>query len=1273
MMRTLIRAVYALFIALFLALFALTIYSQTDYFKTILKGAIERAVYTSTGQRLTIGKLEGNFVTGLRASDVRLEVDGEPFVDISSVEIAYSMLLLVDKSLFMNRIVPLDAVRVENITLTLVRDEHGRWNYKKLRKKRYLPTPKKGRPSGLKWSFLIERGSLEGARLVVVDKKRGTRKRYAVGETEFSLYLLGPTRTVEINIGRATSLTVEPGNLTAQSLEARVTLRRGEIGIDVLKFNALGMTGYITGRMQPKAEGTGRGGASFAFGGFLYGVPTGVGHLNLRLDKVTGSLAPGGTPHVKADITVLPSRILEQVMEARLEGLGLEGATLSLPPTTIKSRRGKAVLEATVDLSRYLGRGDKNTLSATLTLTDYDVSFLGNRLKGLADGTVEAARLLVDLNWGKRHEFEASYTVEALSFSGPAGRVNLSGSGDLVGGEAGFDLTADVTDLDPSVLSGKKNVRGSLNGEIKVTGSLPLGKSLSPPYVFATGLIKESDLMGGRIRQALFQVSYSDHRLKIISLNADLDGAKVAAMERDGKLNYSIQAYDLSLLGGILPGHSLAGSAEAVGYLSGDLPRPEVAFTVKLQDASLDGYAVGSGKISGTVETAEPASASSLAGSLEKVRIGNKGFEQIDFTVTTSGGDAVGRLRASKDDDSGLETRFTIYGVKESRKRLVLDELAVTFEGRTLRNSAPLEVLFSPGKVKLPYFHMVYGDSFLLARGEVDLHGPVDLAVEVKEVDLREIASALVVVEAPPVEGMASGTLRITGTFERPNVALTLKFDHFKAMDLTARQATATFGYKHDKYDFELVLNSETEEILNVSVEGRLKASLSNIGRNLMDAPLRAVVRSNGINLSPLAAVNSEIVSVDGAGSVDLRIEGTLAEPRLYGTIVLDALTVGLRSLRNPILIEGGTARFDGQHGALTGVNIVSNGHRSPLTGKIDLANGSFEFECTLNRLELKPRGVKAKVDGTLKLKGERGKIAVSGKLKIRRARIKLPELPTKQIEDIKFVDEEEARSEEFRIYDRPEDDYYKDNFAIDLEIKIPGNTWIKGRGTNVEVKGFVRLHKAYGERLRIMGDEINIVRGTYDLLGKLFILEKGTISFRGEPDINPFIDITALYKVSDVKIYASITGTMKKPSVTLSSEPSMEQTEIFSYLAFGTSSNSLTPNARASLQGKVAEVVSLMAAGKIKDLIGEQFGLDVISITGGEKEFSGTQVEVGKYLTDNLYVAYERSSVLSPYTNQMYLENTVKIELTLFDYLKLESTVGGIESGGDVFFNINY
>ena len=351
----------------------------------------------------------------------------------------------------------------------------------------------------------------------------------------------------------------------------------------------------------------------------------------------------------------------------------------------------------------------------------------------------------------------------------------------------------------------------------------------------------------------------------------------------------------------------------------------------------------------------------------------------------------------------------------------------------------------------------------------------------------------------------------------------------------------------------------------------------------------------------------------------------------------------------------------------LRSAEILSDGGKGTFSGEIDLDTLSYTINGTLDDLLIKPKAVSANIDGNIELKGSNGKISIEADLKIPRARIIIPDEPKKKLPEIKFVDEDEK--EEFVIQDTKETDFFEDNVAMDVQASIPRNTWVKGRGANIEIKGTFDIKKEYGGHIKIFGTA-NTVRGSYKILGKLFTIRRGTVSFRGQDEINPLLDIQALYEVSNVNAFINIVGTAKKPEIKFSSDPPMQESDILSYIVFGTSTDKIGSGERNSLQGIATGIAGGIAVNELKGVLGEDLSPDVLRIGSGQ---GGTEIEVGKYLTDNLYVSYQRGSQDSALGTSTLTTDWVFIEYEIFDFLTLDSQVGGENSGADLFYNFNF
>jgi translocation and assembly module TamB len=119
----------------------------------------------------------------------------------------------------------------------------------------------------------------------------------------------------------------------------------------------------------------------------------------------------------------------------------------------------------------------------------------------------------------------------------------------------------------------------------------------------------------------------------------------------------------------------------------------------------------------------------------------------------------------------------------------------------------------------------------------------------------------------------------------------------------------------------------------------------------------------------------------------------------------------------------------------------------------------------------------------------------------------------------------------------------------------------------NVEVRRGTTLRARLDGRLSVKAGQLNEVRGQIrlsngylDVEGKRFEIERGVITFVGEPS-NPQVVLTAGWTAPEgTRIYADFVGPLKTGKVTLRAEPARTQSEILALILFGTTDGQAVP-----------------------------------------------------------------------------------------------------------------
>jgi translocation and assembly module TamB len=182
--------------------------------------------------------------------------------------------------------------------------------------------------------------------------------------------------------------------------------------------------------------------------------------------------------------------------------------------------------------------------------------------------------------------------------------------------------------------------------------------------------------------------------------------------------------------------------------------------------------------------------------------------------------------------------------------------------------------------------------------------------------------------------------------------------------------------------------------------------------------------------------------------------------------------------------------------------------------------------------------------------------------------------------------------------------------------VRAPGNLWIRHSELVSELSGNVRATKRPERDVDLTG-RIDVVRGSFAFQGRRFQLSRGVVEFTGGGKINPSLDVVAEYHLPEYEVDAIIGGTAEKPSLTLTSQPRLEQADILALLLFGKPVNALNQNERGSVQQSALSITSGYVAGSIANSVSAALGLESLGV-----DVSGGRVGFGHYVGDKTYVS---------------------------------------------------
>lgn len=129
----------------------------------------------------------------------------------------------------------------------------------------------------------------------------------------------------------------------------------------------------------------------------------------------------------------------------------------------------------------------------------------------------------------------------------------------------------------------------------------------------------------------------------------------------------------------------------------------------------------------------------------------------------------------------------------------------------------------------------------------------------------------------------------------------------------------------------------------------------------------------------------------------------------------------------------------------------------------------------------------------------------------------------------------------------------------------------------------------------------------------------RGSKQFVGGGKIDPALDILAQHRLPQYTVEAVVGGTVGNPSLSLRSNPNLDQADILALLLFGKPTRDLGNTEQVSLKQNALDITSGFAAATIGSAVAEAIGLQNLGL--GEVEFNGGRVGFGRYIGRRTYV----------------------------------------------------
>jgi translocation and assembly module TamB len=574
-----------------------------------------------------------------------------------------------------------------------------------------------------------------------------------------------------------------------------------------------------------------------------------------------------------------------------------------------------------------------------------------------------------------------------------------------------------------------------------------------------------------------------------------------------------------------------------------------------------------------------------------------------------------------------------------------VDSTSLTLPASHWTNPYPWRASWRKGKLTIDSLALeTQGDSRLQADVAVDTAGATNVTLAIRNTQLLDLADLAQTVS--PVDGRVSADLYVDGTAGDPKISFlgavrdvvydSLPLPDFRArMNYKAREAVA----------YAEVRRPGQQPNARADATIPLDLALSGNPKRLLDKPLVADIRLDSLPLDIVPSLSTAVTGVKGETVGRVKVSGKLPDELTFdgslrlrnGEAFIVATELALRDMTADLQFRGDSIVVDS-------VLAHSGDGTIRVTGGVGLkraTNPVFDLKLVARNARVID-GSKGRIRGLadLTLTGPYNAASIEGSLRVRDGVYRLTEaqkvtqvLNANDPAILGAVDSTEAVERGLVV---PPSDFIR-GLKTSVVARIDRNVWVRNDEANVEIFTDGELQVAVNPVTGgvTLDGIVATERGQYEFLTKRFNIVRGSATFLGTSDLNPLLQAVAEVQVrqsgqQNLAIKLNIGGTLLRPRLSLESDaqPPIPQTDLISYLAFGSSSGALLSQVGGSAGGginlafanrKFTGIALGVLLKSVEGNLTRLLGADVLNITATDAAPELQNVRLGALLATSI------------------------------------------------------
>jgi translocation and assembly module TamB len=1255
---------------------------QTQPVKQRIARIAEQQTNSFLNAKLKIGELSGNFFSHIHLSRVSLTQKQDTLVSIDELDLHYALWPLLKKQIVINRI------GIAAPAVHLVRLNDSIWNMSTLVKEQSAPADTGKNDAPFNWQINLKRLELTSGliRTTTTDS-------------------LIPRKIAGINI----------------HLDAKYSNRKQELNLDTLRFRCfqpdfslkqltfklgqadgtVSLSQSLLQTNQNKLNGEGRYAENkksvldlqtepLVMDEFQFVLPD----LKLKVHPRIKWLTELKNDQMESDISLTNN---EQRIDLSIRAYPFT-AWLYKPDSVnlqyslngtfdkvkVEEWSGIADLEALLNGTLQVqGEGtDPKTLKAQIKADIQNTSFDGYKIEQLTtQNDYQAGNLHTKINL-KTNFADLSATAKIRDLMDkPVYEARLRSS---------------VFSLSPFIAEDSLDTR--LNLRLSLSGSGFDPKQMKSQIQL---LIDPSTVMGIPVDTAFASLNYNNQQIVIDSLFVQNQSAEITAKgtynlagQSDLNLNTTISSLDAFKT--FLPDTTdLMTDANIQAHLFGTPDSLKIQANAELQNSKYEDFKVEKANLQadGRISTA----GFEFKTALNAQHFSGSGFALDSVAAESTIHNDSLELKASVRNQF-FDTKMNA-GVNWAKElKIKLNSWLLSIYDQQWQLQHPTQLVIDSTSYSINQFNLVSGNNETInIDGVFNQQGALDLHLNIDQLNLQSLLQPLE--SDAEIQGLAQLDLTLSGTAQLPVIDSHLKINSLTIAGFESQQAEASLQYQDRK------LNIESELALNEQGDFSAKGSmpllidLSEMKTSFSSDSL--IHAKAAIKDLPLALIQPFIHASEVSGLINgtFQFEGSLNSPKPSGnlqldngTFKLDEFGIDYRKMEFQTAIGEKTIRIDT-------LGITTDDGKLTGGGELDFDSVFYKGRVTKSTLNIHfdkfnpidHRQINMQLSGDANVSGKKDTIVFRGDLSVPQSEIYLPallnlfgkvytsEIPTPIL--VQELEKQPAPVDSIRESLPPIE--FSDSLGRSsashvigrIKLKIPKNTWVKDQNFRVELSGDLEILKN-PDHVEIFGS-VSVVRGQYELFGRTFIVSEGTVTFEGGETIDPRLQLTATYTIKNrdaesKTLELTLGGTALEPTISFTlDDENITEGDALSYVIFGRGLNELSVSEQDNVSEVTGETMAKSAAAsllasQLTRFLGSKINVDYIEVKS-QDDFDNASLEVGKYLTSDIFVSYEQQFGNS--TDDDLSRYEVKLEYEIFRFLFLQLNNSSKDSGFDVIF----